>query len=93
MYQELKQRAPIHPGIIIREDYLKPLSLSITQLAKNLGVSRVTLSRVINGKASVTPNMAIRLSRVFNTTPELWLGLQGSHDLWRAYNNLKVGEI
>ncbi|THB71835.1 MAG: addiction module antidote protein, HigA family [Desulfovibrio sp.] len=77
-------RKPTHPGVIIRDDYLEPLSLSVTALAERLGVSRKHLSNVINEKVGVTPDMALRLSRAFNTTPDLWLNLQRNHDLWVA---------
>jgi len=81
--QEMKRR-PIHPGKIIREDYLKPLSLTITHLAETIGVSRKTLSKIVNGKGSVSPDMALRLSRAFGTSPEFWLNLQKHYDLWQA---------
>lgn len=77
-------RQPTHPGVILKEDYLKPLSITIHEMASILGVSRKTLSKIINGKGSVTPDMALRLSKAFNTTPELWLNLQRNYDLWRA---------
>lgn len=77
-------RKPTHPGAIIRFDYLEPLALSISVLAERLGVSRKTLSKIVNERAGVSPDMALRLSRAFGTTPELWLNLQRSHDLWLA---------
>lgn len=77
-------RKPTHPGKIIKEDYLKPLSLTITDLASFLGVSRKTLSKIVNERASITPDMALRLSRAFDTTPDLWLTLQKNYDLWQA---------
>ena len=77
-------RPPTHPGAIIKYDYLEPLSLSIVKLAEHLGVSRVTVSKIVNERAPVTPEMALRLACVFDTTPELWLGLQQEHDLWHA---------
>jgi addiction module HigA family antidote len=63
---------------------LEPLSLTIIELSETLGVSRKTLSKIINEHASVTPDMALRLSKAFNTTPELWLSLQQNYDLWHA---------
>ncbi len=78
------KRQPTHPGKIIREDYLKPLSLTINELASILGVSRKTLSKIINERSAVTPNMALRLSRAFDTTPDFWLNLQKNYDLWQA---------
>jgi addiction module HigA family antidote len=77
-------RRPTHPGDIIKADYLEPLALKVTDLAARLGVSRKTLSTIINQRAGVTPDMALRLSLAFKTSPELWLNLQRAHDLWAA---------
>ena len=77
-------REPTHPGEIIKYDYLEPLDLSITRLAHILGVSRKAISAIVNERKSVTPEMALRLSRAFNTTPGLWLNLQRNYDLWYA---------
>jgi addiction module HigA family antidote len=79
-----RTRKPTHPGAVILQDYMEPLGLSVTALAAHLGVSRKHLSRVIHEWASVTPGMALRLARAFNTTPELWLNLQRKRDLWEA---------
>ena len=78
------KRQPTHPGKIIREDYLVPLSINIKDMASNLGVSRKKLSKIVNEKGSVSPDMALRLSRAFATTPDLWLNLQKKYDLWIA---------
>nr|WP_320016159.1 HigA family addiction module antitoxin [uncultured Desulfobacter sp.] len=64
-------RKPTHPGRIIKEDYLLPLSISIKDMVENLGFSRKTLSKIVNEKGSITPEMALRLSRAFDTTPDL----------------------
>jgi antitoxin HigA-1 len=79
-------RCPTHPGIIIKEDYLLPLSLTIKGMADMLGISRKTLSKIINERGAITPDMALRLSRALDTTPDLWLNLQQSYDLWKAGN-------
>lgn len=86
------QRKPAHPGRIIKNMHLKPLSLTITALADILGVSRKTLSDIVNERKPVTPDMALRLSRAFKTTPDLWLNLQKKHDLWYAMNNTSEWE-
>jgi len=78
------ERQPTHPGKIIREDYLKPLSMTINEFASVLGISRKTLSKIINERGAITPDMALRLSRAFNTTPDFWLNLQKIYDLWQA---------
>jgi addiction module HigA family antidote len=69
-------RRPTHPGNIIKEDYLLPLSITIKDMADTLGVSRKTLSKIINERGAITPDMALRLSRAFDTTPDFWLNLQ-----------------
>jgi addiction module HigA family antidote len=78
------ERQPTHPGKIIREDYLKPLSMTINEFASVLGISRKTLSKIINERGAITPDMALRLSRAFNTTPDFWLNLEKNYDLWQA---------
>jgi len=78
------KRQPTHPGKIIKKDYLEPLKITIKDMAELLGVSRKTLSKIINERGSITPDMALRLSRAFDTTPDFWLTLQKNHDLWRA---------
>jgi addiction module HigA family antidote len=77
-------RRPTHPGNIIKEDYLLPLSITIKDMAENLGVSRKTLSKIINERGAIRPDMALRLSRAFETTPDFWLNLQKNFDLWQA---------
>ncbi|WP_421902245.1 HigA family addiction module antitoxin [Maridesulfovibrio sp.] len=77
-------RKPTHPGEIIKYDYMEPLGLTVTALAAHLGVSRKHLSQVLHEKTNVSPVMALRLSRAFNTTPDLWLNLQRKRDLWEA---------
>ena len=79
-----RKRQPTHPGTILREDYLVPLEISVTEMAIKLGVSRKTLSKILNEKGAVTPDMALRLARAFDTTPDLWLNLQKNFDLWTA---------
>lgn len=79
-----RKRPPSHPGKVIRGLYLEPFSISISTLAKVLGVSRKTVSRIVNEKGAVRADMALRLSRAFNTSPEVWLNLQRNYDLWHA---------
>jgi addiction module HigA family antidote len=75
---------PPHPGEIIREECLKPLDLSVTAAAAGLGVTRKALSELLNGHSGVSPEMAIRLSKAFGSSPETWLRLQMQYDLWQA---------
>jgi len=75
---------PPHPGEVIKELCLEPLGISVTAAAKGLGVSRKTLSALLNGRAGISPEMAIRLSIAFDTSAESWLNQQSQYDLWRA---------
>jgi addiction module HigA family antidote len=74
---------PCHPGEIIRDACLTGLGLNVTEGAAALGVTRTTLSRILNGKASISPEMAVRLSKAFGSTPAFWLRLQLNYDLAR----------
>lgn len=78
------KRQPTHPGAILKEDYLVPLEIGVADMAMKLGISRKTLSKILNEKGAVTPDMALRLARAFDTTPYLWLNLQKNYDLWNA---------
>ena len=80
----MRKRAPKHPGGILLRQYLEPLKITISDLAKVLGISRKTVSKIVNERGAITADMALRLSRAFNTTPELWLNLQRNYDLWHA---------
>jgi antitoxin HigA-1 len=82
---------PPHPGIIIRELCIKPLNLTVTDAAKGLGVSRKTLSALLNGHFGISPDMAIRLSMAFGGSAESWLIQQAQYDLWHAKQ--KSGDI
>ena len=86
-------RRPTHPGNIIKEDYLLPLSITIKDMAATLGVSRKTLSKIINERGAITPDMALRLSRAFDTSPELWLTLQKNYELWQAEHSSKAWQV
>lgn len=77
----MAMKNPLHPGVIVREDCMKPLNLSVTECAKILGVTRQTLSNLVNGKISVSIEMACRLSKAFGSTPRTWLGMQLAFDL------------
>lgn len=75
---------PPHPGKVIKELCMEPLALTVTETAKALGVSRKTVSEIVNGRAGISPEMAVRLSIAFDTTPESWLTQQMQYDLWKA---------
>jgi addiction module HigA family antidote len=78
-----RERRPTHPGELLKDE-LHSAGISLTDLASRLAVSRRTISQIVNERRPVTPDMAIRLSRAFNTTPELWLNMQAAVDIWDA---------
>lgn len=80
----MKMHDPPHPGEVLRTLCLEPLGLTVTDAAKALGVSRKTLSAILNQRAGISPEMAVRLSIAFDTTAESWLAQQLQHDLWQA---------
>jgi addiction module HigA family antidote len=78
---------PVHPGLVVRHDCLEPLGLSVTAGAKALGVSRQALNNLVNGSSGISPEMAIRLSKAFGSTPDTWLRMQLAYDLAGALKN------
>lgn len=84
---------PPHPGEIIKELCLEPLGLTVTRAAEALGVSRKTLSAILNGRAGISPEMAIRLSMAFDTSAESWLNQQTQYDLWLARQNQQAIKV
>ena len=84
---------PPHPGEIVKRECLEPLGLSVTRAAKGLGVTRQSLSDLINEKSGVSVDMAIRLSKAFGSTPETWLGVQMDYDLWQAKERAENIEV
>ena len=79
-----RKRAPNHPGGILKRLYLAPMKITGSDLSRQIGVSKNTVSKLVNERGSITPDMALRLSRAFKTTPDLWLNLQKKYDLWQA---------
>jgi antitoxin HigA-1 len=77
----MAMKNPPHPGLSVRLDCLEPLNLTVTEGAKVLGVTRQALNNVVNGKSGISPEMAIRLSKAFGSSPEAWLSLQMAYDL------------
>jgi antitoxin HigA-1 len=84
-------KKPVHPGRIVRSGCLEPLGLSITEGARVLGVTRLTLSKIVNGKSGISPDMAFRLSKAFGSTPESWMQMQVAYDLAKVRE--REGEI
>jgi antitoxin HigA-1 len=84
-----KKLAPVHPGEVLKEDFMDPLGLSATSLAKGLGVQPITISLLVRGKRNVSAEMALRLSRYTGTSAQFWINLQGHYDLDVARDELE----
>ncbi len=85
----MKMHNPPHPGEVLKELCIEPMGLSITEAAEALGVSRKTLSQILNCRAGISPEMAVRLSLAFGTSSESWLNQQTQYDLWQAEKKRK----
>jgi addiction module HigA family antidote len=83
------QRKPTHPGEMLREDFMPDYGLSVTALAEAIGVSRQSVNELLRERRAVSPEMAIRLGRLFGNTPEFWLNAQRAIDLWIATQTIK----
>src|SRR4051794_23778874 len=88
-----RKMPPVHPGAILREDFLKEMKLSVTDAAKGLHISRKQLSKILNESASVTAEMAIRLQKAFDVPAEFWLDLQKDYDIWKVQESGRVHDI
>ena len=92
----MRMKKPPHPGRIVRQECIEPLGLTVKEAARRLGVTRQALNNVVNEKAGVSPEMAIRLSKAFGSSPEVWLGMQMEFDLAEAEkhaDDIKVKRI
>jgi len=87
----MRMTKPPHPGRIVRQECIDPLGLTVTDAAERLGVTRQALNNVVNQKAAISPEMAIRLSKAFGSSPEVWLGMQMEYDLAEAEK--RAGDI
>ncbi len=83
----MPMKNPPHPGRIVKQDCIEPLGLTITGAAKALGISRQALNNLVNGKAGISPEMAVRISKAFGGSPEMWLRLQANYDLAQVRHN------
>ena len=89
----MRMHNPPHPGEVLRELCLEPLGISVTDAAQALGTSRKTLSAILNGKAGISPEMALRLSKALGRSPESWLAMQDAHDLWVARQHIDLQRV
>jgi antitoxin HigA-1 len=83
-----KRIAPVHPGDVLREDFLKPLGMSVNKLSLSLGVPATRMGEIVNGRRAITSDTALRLARFFGTTPEFWLNMQTGYELETAKDKL-----
>jgi len=83
------QRRPVHPGEVLREDFMPDYDLSVSALASALGVSRQSVNELVRERRAVSPEMALRLAKLFGNSPEFWLNMQRSVDLWDAQAAIK----
>jgi len=81
---------PAHPGKVLRELWLEPLGLTLTEAAVRLGVTRKTMSKIVNGHGAITPEMALRLEMVFGTSAQAWMNMQTAYDLWQLSSLRKI---
>lgn len=88
-----ENRAPTHPGEMLREEFLEPLGMTQTQLAERIHVSFPRVNEIVNGRRGITPDTALRLSRLFGTTAEFWLDGQRNWDLWHALRSESAKEL
>ncbi len=84
---------PPHPGEFIESIYMEPYGVSCRNLASHLGVAASTLSRILNAKSAVSPEMALRLSKVLGRSPESWLSMQDNYELWQARKTVNLSKV
>jgi len=89
----MKMYNPPHPGEVLREMYLNSLKLTVTEVAKRLGVTRKAFSDLLNENAGISPKMALKLGKAFDTSAEYWLNMQQQYNLWKVREEVNIGEI
>ncbi len=89
----MRNLPPVHPGEILREDYIKERNLTVTEVAKGLGVARANLSAIVNERAGISPELAVKLSEAFGNTAQFWVNLQKNYELWHAERKVNRSAI
>jgi len=89
----MQMKNPPHPGRVLKQEFLDPLGLTITEAALKLGISRNTMSEIINGKTGISPIMALKLAKALNTSPELWINMQKTYDLAQAMKIANLDKV
>lgn len=85
--------APVHPGEILREDYIKSRGLTVTEVAEGLGMARANLSAIVNERSGISPELAVKLSEAFGTSAQFWVDLQKNYELWQAEQKVNRSKI
>ncbi|WP_373511718.1 HigA family addiction module antitoxin [Persicitalea sp.] len=88
-----RKLAPLHPGEVLREEYINERGLTITEVAKGIGVARGNLSAIVNERAGISPELAVKLSEAFGNTAQFWINLQKNYELWNAEKRVNRSEI
>ncbi|AXY78821.1 addiction module antidote protein, HigA family [Paraflavitalea soli] len=88
-----RELPPSHPGVILRELFMKERNLTVTELAKGLGMTRANLSAIINMRAGISPEVAVKLSEAFGNSAAFWINLQNNYELWHAERKVKRSSI
>lgn len=89
----MTMKNPSHPGEILREGYLTPLNVSVTKAAEMLDITRASLSKILNGKGGISPQMAFRLGKAFNSDPHFWIALQVKYDMAQAEKTINLDNV
>lgn len=89
----MEMHNPPHPGEILKEECLEPIGMTITDFAKKIGVTRKTVSDIVNAKTGISPAMSLKLAKAFGTSPEVWLGAQQEYDLWQAKQTTNLDNV
>ena len=89
----MAMHSPEHPGRVLKELYLDALELTVTEVAKGLGVSRQALSNILNEHSGITPEMALRLEKAFGTSRQAWLNMQQNYDIWHAIQDADLSQV
>ena len=89
----MNMNKPVHPGEVLKNMYIEPLGLTVTETAKAPGVTRKALSELLNMRSGISIAMSLRLSKAFNTTPELWLNMQRNYDMIRAQKRVRLSKV
>jgi addiction module HigA family antidote len=84
---------PVHPGEVLREEFINEHGLTVTEVAKGLGMARANLSAVVNERAGISPELAVKLSEAFGNTAQFWLNLQKNYELWHAEKKVNRSRI